>query len=173
MNSTIDTILQRVSVRTFKEDKVPREDLELIIKAAMAAPTAVNKQPWEFVVIDNTALLFELGSLLPYAKMTKFAPAAIVVCGNQKNMLDGWEESFWIQDCSAATQNILLAIESLNYGAVWTAVYPDISRIHIVKRILELPEHIVPLNVIPLGVPDQKSSSKDKYDESKIHINKW
>ncbi|MDC1107214.1 nitroreductase family protein [Prolixibacteraceae bacterium] len=100
MNDIISTILNRVSVRSFKEDKVPKEDLELIIKDGMAAPSAINKQPWEFIIVNSSTLLFELGTLLPYAKMTKFAPAAIVVCGNQKNMHEGWEESFWIQDCS-------------------------------------------------------------------------
>ncbi|QZT37265.1 nitroreductase family protein [Halosquirtibacter xylanolyticus] len=173
MNNVLTTILERVSVRSFKEDKVPREDLELMIKAGMAAPSAVNKQPWEFIIVDSSALLFELGSFLPYAKMTKFAPAAIVVCGNQKNMLDGWEESFWVQDCSAATQNILLTVESLSYGAVWTAIYPDMTRIHIVKRILDLPHHIIPLNVIPIGIPEQNYNHKDKFDPSKIHYNRW
>lgn len=173
MEKILSTILQRSSVRSFTEDKIPQKDIETILQAAMAAPTAVNKQPWEFIVIDSASLLFELGSLLPYAKMAKFAPLAIVVCGNQKNMLEGWEESFWIQDCSAATENLLLAVEALEYGAVWTAVFPDMTRIHIVRRVLELPPHIIPLNVIPIGVPAHERTPKNKFNPKKIHYNKW
>lgn len=172
-NSVIETILNRKSIRKFSDKPIEKEKIELILKSAMAAPSAVNCQPWFFVVIDDRELLDELGRELPYAKMLVFAQAAVIVCGDLQKALDDWEQEFWVQDCSAASQNLLLAAESLGLGAVWTALYPAASRVKIVKDILNLPENLMPLNVIPLGYPAGHDKPINKWHEENIHYNKW
>jgi nitroreductase len=167
--SMIETIHQRKSVRNFTDRKVTKSQLEKIVRAGMAAPTAVNKQPWAFVAITDREILDKLGSGLPYAKMLLKAPAAIVVCGNLEKALQGWGQQFWIQDCAAASQNILLAVESMGLGAVWTAAYPAKDRMETVTKVLNLPKHIVPLNVIPVGYPVGVEKPKDKWKPENLH----
>lgn len=173
MKNGIELIMNRRSVRAFSDKRVGKELLKTIVAAGMAAPSAVNKQPWAFVAIDDREALDKLGEALPYAKMLKQATAAIVVCGNLEKALDGWQQEFWIQDCSAATQNILLAAEALGLGAVWTAAYPAKDRMDIVSGILELPEHIIPLNVLPIGYPTTNTAPLDKWNEQNLHWQKW
>jgi nitroreductase len=172
-NHTLEIIHQRKSVRNFTDQKVSKNQLETLVKAGMAAPTAVNKQPWVFIAIDNRTSFDQLGDALPYAKMAKKASAAIIVCGDLSKALEGWEQEFWIQDCSAATQNILLAAESMGLGAVWTAAYPAKDRMKSVIDILNLPKHIIPLNVIPIGYPEGVQQPKDKWKPENLHWNKW
>ncbi|MCK9163054.1 MAG: nitroreductase family protein [Bacteroidales bacterium] len=169
----LKNILERKSVRTYTEQRVEKEDLEKLLRAAMAAPTAVNAQPWAFIAIDDREILDNLADLLPYAKMLKQAQAAIIVCGNMEKALEGEGQEYWIQDCSAATQNILLAAESLGLGAVWTGVYPKKERIEVVQNEVSLPKHIIPLCVIPIGWQTGKEKPKQKYNEENIHWNKW
>ncbi|VVS92553.1 nitroreductase family protein [Desulfoluna spongiiphila] len=164
---------QRKSVRKFTEENVSRETLTQLIRAAMAAPTAGNKQPWAFVAVDAPEVLARLGAVLPYAGFVKGAPAAIVVCGDLSKAFDGVEEPFWVQDCSAATQNILLACEMKGLGAVWTGVYPLQERMDAVSDILNLPDHIVPLNVIPLGTPSGTPKPKEKWAPENLHWQAW
>lgn len=173
MNEVIEIILNRKSVRKYSDKPVEKEKIELILRAAMAAPSAVNNQPWLFIVIDDRNLLDKLGQELPYSKMLLFSQVAVVVCGDLNKALDGWEKEFWLQDCSAASENILLAAESLGLGAVWTAVFPAESRIKIVKEILNLPENIMPLNVIPIGYPAGSDLPINKWHEENIHYNEW
>lgn len=172
-NSTIEIIHQRKSVRNYTDQKISNEQLETLVKAGMAAPTAVNKQPWAFIASTDREVLDALGDALPYAKMLKKASGAIIVCGDLTKALEDWEQEFWIQDCSAATQNILLAAESIGLGAVWTAAYPAKDRMQSVTDILNLPEHIIPLNVIPIGYPVGKEKPKDKWKPENLHWNKW
>lgn len=115
-NPAYQTILTRVNVRRFTDENVSDEQLTAILHAAMAAPSGVNKQPWEFIVIDDRELLTKLADVLPYAKMTANAPVAIVVCGNKERLLPGVDDNLWEQDCSAATENILLAAHALGLG---------------------------------------------------------
>lgn len=172
-NNTLQTIYHRKSVRSYKEEPVMRQQIETLARAGMSAPSAVNRQPWVFIAIDDRSVLDALGSKLPYARMLIHAPAAIVVCGDMHRALEEWQQEFWIQDCSAATQNILLAAESLGLGAVWTAVYPAKERIEIVKNALVLPDHLIPLNVIPLGYPAGTDKPKEKWNPGKLKWNKW
>lgn len=167
------TIFERKSVRSYTQQKVTRQQLEQLIQAGMAAPTAVNKQAWAFVAIDDDSLLKSLGDVLPCAKMLLQATAAIIVCGDLSKTLEGWEQEFWIQDCSAASQNILLAAESMGLGAVWTAVYPAKNRMQTIRFALGLPEHIIPLNVIPIGYHDGNEMPKNKWNPENLHWNKW
>ena len=173
MNDTLKTIFARKSVRSYRTEAVSDEKLQMLVRAGMAAPTAVDKRPWEFVVVTDRAVLKQLADALPYAKMAERAAAAIVVGGDVRRQWGGMESDYWIMDCSAATQNILLAAESMGLGAVWTAVYPEDSRVRAVRQILGIPPHVVPLNVIPVGVPSGREKPKDKYDPKQIHWNKW
>lgn len=173
MNDTIKTIMNRKSVRAYKEGPVSKEQLEVIVKAGMAAPTAVDKRPWEFIVVTDKAMLKKLSDVLPYAKMVEKAGAAIIVAGDIDRQMGGREADFWVVDCSAATENILLAIESLGLGAVWTAVYPDKERIEAVRKLLKIPSTVVPLNVIPVGIPTGAEKPKDKWNPKQLHWNGW
>ncbi len=166
-------ILTRTSIRKFSDKPVTSTEVTRLLEAGMAAPSAVNMQPWIFVVVDARELLDLLAEKLPYAKMLKDAPLAIIVCGDLRRTLDQREREYWVEDCSAAAQNILLAAHAIGLGAVWTAVHPVASRIDAVQSILNMPEYLVPLNVIPVGYPRETSDPKRKWDESKIHWNAW
>ncbi len=173
MNTALEVIHNRKSVRHFTDEPVSKEQLEIIVKAGMAAPTARNLQPWAFVVVTEREKLDELAEALPYAKMLFDAQAAIVVCGDMDKAATDVDSTYWVQDCSAATQNVLLAVESMNLGAVWTATYPYAERMNPVIEILNLPEHIRPLNVIPIGVPTGDDKPKDKWKPEKLHWEEW
>lgn len=166
--TTLDVIHERKSVRNFTGETVSKDDILTILKAGMAAPTAVNMQPWHFVVLTERSRLDALSEGLPYAKMLQQAGAAIVVCGNLDKALEGESAAYWVQDCSAATQNILLAVEALGLGAVWTGVYPVQERVDYVSSFLNLSENLIPLNVIPVGVPTGEDKPKVKFDEGNI-----
>lgn len=168
----LNNILNRKSVRNFTDEKVDKNDLLKIIKAGMSAPSALNLQPWEFLIFDNHEIIEWMVDLHDYSKMFKTATAGIVVCGNMEKTIEGVEE-FWIQDCSAATENILLAIESLNLGGVWLGIYPIENRYQKISNYFKLPENIIPFAVIALGHPSNNEKSKDKWDDKKLHWNKW
>lgn len=163
----IENIMSRKSIRKYLPKPVEEEKVKILLKAGMAAPSGKDVRPWEFVVVTERSLLDTLAEALPYAKMLRQAPLAIVVCG------DTAKSSYWYLDCSAAAENILLAAEALKLGAVWTAAYPYDDRMAVVKKEIGLPENILPLCVIPVGYPAIPYSPKDKYDEAKIHKNKW
>ena len=183
-NEALKNIFTRHSVREFTGEAIKKEDLSVILKAAMSAPSAVNRQPWSFVVVAKREILDALCEKLPFAKMLTKAGAAIVVCGlpEKFKILNMAAKAvtgvslgdFWITDCSAASENILLSAHALGYGAVWTAVFPDEKKIKEVQNILGIPRDIIPLNVIPIGVPvDKNQPPKDKFKESNIHWEKW
>lgn len=172
MNNVIKTIFNRSSIRSFGSNPIAKEQLELIIRAGMAAPSARNLQPWAFIVVTDRGIMNTLADRLPYAKMLNEASAAIVVCGVPEKAGDS-PEGYWVQDCSAATQNILLAIESLGLGAVWTGVYPRPDRVDIVREVLGIPQNVFPLNVIPVGYPKGENRPKDKFKPENIRWEKW
>ena len=140
----------------------------MVLQAAMAAPSAGNKQPWQFIVVTERLTLNTLADKLQYAKMLKDAPAAIIVCGDTTRAFDGIEAEFWIQDCSATSQNILLAVEALGLGAVWTGIYPMPDRVTAVQEILNLPNTVIPLSVIPIGHPDGPQNPKHNWNPGLI-----
>ncbi len=164
----VNNILTRASVRTYQDKPVEQEKVQTMLRAAMAAPTAVNKQPWHFVVVTDKALLNALGDASPNAGMVKKAPLAIVVCGNMDKALEGGAHDFWIQDCSAATENLLLAAHGLGLGAVWTGAYPDQGRCEAISQVLNLSENLIPLNIIVIGYPEGEVKPKDKWNEANI-----
>lgn len=171
--TAIENIFARKSVRAYTPKPIEKEKIDLLVKAAMAAPTAVNKQPWAFIVIDDREVLDKLAIELPYAKMAAQAPLAIVVCGDLSKALNGETDQYWMLDCSAASENLLLAAESMGLGAVWTAVYPENDRIAKVRSVLSLPDYIIPFNLIPVGYPQHQEEAKDKFKAENIHYNKW
>ena len=172
-NETTKTIFSRKSVRNYVEKAVSPETLEFLVRAGMAAPSAMDRRPWEFIIINDKAVVKKLNDALPHAKMAEKAGQAIVVAGNIEKQAGGKDATFWIMDCSAAAENILLAAESLGLGAVWTAVYPAADRLKPVIDILGLPSNIVPLAFIPVGKPDGSDKPKEKFDKEKIHWNHW
>lgn len=172
-SSVLESIHARTSIRSYLPKEVEEEKVEQLLRAAMAAPTATNRQPWAFIVIKEKEILNELGSTLPYAKMTKEAPLAIVVCGNLTKAISGAGSDYWVQDASAATENLLLAAQGLELGAVWTGVYPIKERIKEVQKILHLPEHIIPLNLVPIGYPAENPLPKDKWKPENVHYDRW
>jgi len=179
----LDVIFTRYSVRHFTGEGIPKKDLETIVKAGMAAPSAVNLQPWSFIIVTERKALDTLNRKLPYARMLAKATAAIVVCGKPdtisplslvtKAIANVSAQDYWIQDCCAASENILLAAHAMGYGGVWTAVFPGKERIKAVRDVLHIPEHIVPLNVIPLGVPVGDEKPKDKFKKENLHWEQW
>jgi nitroreductase len=164
----LENIANRKSVRNYIEGKAIETDkIEKLLRAGMAAPTGKNTQPWEFIVVTRRDVLDALAAKLPYAKMLKQATLAIIVCA------DTAKSQYWYVDCSAATENILLAAEAMQLGAVWTATYPYENRMDAVKQVFQLPDNIQSLCIIPMGYPSMKESPKDKWKPEKIHNEKW
>jgi nitroreductase len=164
----LEAIYTRRSVRKYRPEMVPKEIIENLLKAAMSAPSATNRQPWHFVVITQREKLDSIPQFHPYSNMLFQAPLAIAVCGDTLVQPD-----FWSQDCAAATQNILLAAHAQGLGGVWLAIYPREPRIKGLQSMLNLPEHIVPLSLISLGYPLETKSPSNRYDETKVHFNQW
>ena len=160
-NGMLETIMTRTSIRQYTDQPVEKEKIEAMLRAGMAAPTAVNAQPWHFVVVSDKAKLGELAAANPRAGMLKSAPLAIVVCGDMTKAMEGKGRQFWIQDCSAATENILLAAHALGLGAVWTGLYPNEERSNAVRKLLKAPENIVPLCTIVIGHPQEPAQPKN------------
>ena len=167
-NKALEVIHNRKSVRHFTDQPVSKQQIETLLRAGMAAPTAANRQPWVFYVVTQRETLDALGQQLPYAKMLHQAQSAIVVCGDMDKAGNLKDKGYWVQDCSAASENILLAAESIGLGAVWTASYPYDDRTKVVIKELNLPEKHVPLNVIPIGYPTGEDVPKDKWKPENI-----
>lgn len=165
------TILSRTSVRAYTDQKVEKDKIEKLLRAAMAAPTAVNKQPWHFVVIEDKHILEQIAEEIPTAKMAARAPLAITICGDMEKALDGEGRDFWVQDASAATENLLLAAHAMGLGAVWTSVYPIKDKVEATRALLKLPETIVPLGTIVIGYPKEKPLPKDKWKPENVSYN--
>lgn len=163
-NAVLQNIMTRVSVRSFKNDPVPQEMIEILLRAGMAAPSAKNQQPWSFVVVDQRDVLDRLAAGLRHAKMLENSPLAIVVCADTQS-------KFWEQDAAAVTENILLAAHALGLGAVWTAASDD--RAEVVREVLGVLDPVSPFCVIPIGFPLGEETPKNKWKPEKIHLNRW
>lgn len=168
-----NNIITRASVRNFTDKAVEQEKIELLLHASMAAPSACNKQPWHFVVVNDRITLDKIPTFSPYAGMVKEAPLAIIVCGDTDKAMDGWEQEFWIQDCAAATENILLMANALGLGAVWTALYPAKERYQGMQQLLGLPQSVIPLNTIVIGYPKGETKPKDKWKDENVSYNEY
>lgn len=169
--AAIENIMTRTSIRQFKEQPVEQEKVDIMLKAAMAAPTAVNLQPWHFIVITDKKAIGLLSGNQPTN-----APLLIAVCGNtDKTTMENGNKlpDFWVQDVSAATENLLLAAHALGLGAVWTGVYPVMERTAEVANVLNCPPNIIPLAVVRIGYPDEAPEPKNKFKEENISYNKF
>ena len=171
--AVINNIMTRTSVRKYTQETVSKENIKTMLRAGMAAPTAVNKQPWHFVVVTDREQLNALAAANRGSGMAAKAPLAIVVCGDMEKVLPGTGRGFWIQDCSAATEKILLAAHALGLGAVWTGLYPNEERANAIREILKAPEHIVPLCTIVIGHPQEQPQPKDKWKPENVSYNKF
>jgi len=165
----MEAILTRRSIRKYTEKPVSAEVLKELLEAAMCAPSAGNRQPWCFVVINDRKILDEIPNLHPYAQMLKEAPVAILVCCDSDLQMG----DYGVQDCSAATQNILLAAQAKGLGAVWLGVYPVESIVADIKKLLNLPEHIIPISLISIGYPAEQKPRSDRYQADRVHYNRW
>lgn len=171
--AALENIMTRVSVRQFTGEKISDEQIDILLRAAMAAPSAINKQPWAFIVVTDEALMAKLGEALPYSRCSNKPACAFIPCGDLSKAIEGEMAAFWINDVSAATENLLLAAHAMGLGAVWTGLHPDMNRATMVQQMLGLPEQIIPLCVVPVGVPAEQPEVKDKYKQENIHFNKW
>lgn len=166
----MNAILNRKSIRKYKDIKVSDDIVEDLLRAAMQAPSAGNGQPWEFVVLRDKEVMKKITEIHPYSKMLLNADVAIVVCGDEsKEVFKG----YWVQDCSAATENILLTAEDNGLGAVWLGVYPIEDRVAALQKLLNLPESVKPLSIIPLGYPDEEKEAVDRFNKERIHYDRW
>lgn len=166
----MEAIFERRSIRKYQDRKVETEKIEKLLEAAVAAPSASNKQPWHFVVIKDRARLDHLAEVHSYAKMLKEAPLAIAVCADLNKQK---QHDFWVQDCSAATQNILLEAVSLDLGAVWIGCHPVEEREKVVSDYLEVPAGFKTLSLISIGYPAEEKGKADRLSEDIIHYEKW
>ena len=166
MNVT-EAIRARRSVRKYKDEEIPQEHLDLILEAAMMGPSAKNTRPYEFAVVRSRDMREKLAAISPNFRMLAQAAITIVVCG-RPDLAGGTAHEFWIQDCSASVQNILLQAKELGYGTCWCGTYPVPERTEAVKQVLGLQEPTVPFAVIALGVPDEEPPAKGFYDKTRV-----
>ncbi len=166
----IEAIITRRSIRKYDSRPVSEDEIEKILRAGMSAPSAGNEQPWQFVVIDDREILDKIPEVHPYAKMIKEAPVAILVCADMR--LEKYKD-FWVQDVSAATENMLLAAHALGLASVWLGVHPRSERKEGLKRLLNLPEEIEPFALLPIGHPAEKKGPEDRFKPDRVHRNGW
>jgi nitroreductase len=168
--NTLKAIQTRRGIRQYKKKKVTKEKINQVLRAAMYAPSAMNYQPWQFIVLDKREDIDHLYKINPHAEMLLKAPLAIIVCGDLKAEMD---INYLVQDCSAATQNALLAIHELGLGGVWISAYPNSKTVNAIRKYYGLPKNIVPVSLISLGYPAEEVKTEDRFNKTKIHFNKW
>jgi nitroreductase len=166
----MEAIFKRRSVRKFTGQAIDDQLIKKILAAGMAAPSAGNEQPWQFIVVKNKEILKKVSECSPHAKVAAAATMAIIVCGDLS--LERYE-GYWVQDCSAATENMLIETAFLGLGAVWLGVYPLAERVTYLQECFSLPKTIVPFAVIPVGFPAQELPANDRYDQARVHYEKW
>jgi len=166
----IEAIRTRRSIRKFKSEPVSAEQIKTMLECAMLAPSAGNQQPWQFIVIEDKAILHAIPTILQFGKMAAEAACAIVVCGDKALTKI---EMYWQQDCAAATENILLAAHGLGLGTCWCGIYPNEKRTADVKEMLSIPEAVTPFCLIAVGVPDEDKPQPERYQDTRVHKNTW
>ena len=165
-----DPILERRSVRRYTAQDVEEKDVKKLLEAGMSAPSAGNERPWHFVVIRDGRTLEGIMEVHPYAKMLKECAGAILVCGDPS--LEKYP-GFWVQDCSAATENILLMAVQLGLGAVWLGMYPIEDRVKGLRQLIGVPEEVVPFSLVPFGHPAEERKLVDRFDGERVHRERW
>jgi nitroreductase len=166
----LETIFTRRSIRKYTDQKIDDDVFVDLIKAAVSAPSAGNQQPWQFIILTDQKKLEKVLEFHPHAKMLLDAQGAILICGDlSKEKYKG----YWVLDCAAATQNILLAAHATGIGACWLGIYPRDERVAGMKSLVSVPDHILPFALVSLGFPDEQKGPSDRYDESLVHYNMW
>ena len=163
-----EALLKRRSIRKFKADKISKDLIDELMHAAMSGPSACNRRPWEFYIVTNEEKLNEVKKASLFSRFN--APLAIVVCGNLSKSLPLKLSSYWIQDCSAATENILLRAVDLGLGACWCGAHPQERVEENLRKCLNLDKNIIPLNIIFIGYPNESPEARHQYDENKVHF---
>ncbi len=161
----MNSIFHRISVRKYKDTPVEQEKIEQMLKAAMAAPSACNQQPWEFYVVTDKNVIGQLSESSPYAKCAKGAPLVFVPCYRS----EGIAPEYFNIDMSAAVENLLLEADDLGLGAVWMGISPDETRMNAVRNVLNIPEHLHAFALVPCGYPAEEREQENRYDESRVH----
>ena len=167
MDERLDIIFSRRSIRRYTGEPISERDLTSLLEAGMAAPSASNRKPWHFAIVTDKAKLQALSDRHPYAKMLPGAAVAIAVCG------DPAISSWWVQDCTAATENILIAAAALGLGAVWLGCHPAAEREDAVREVLGIPGEIGVLNIISIGHPGETKDARTQYDQARVHADGW
>jgi nitroreductase len=166
----IEAIMTRRSIRHYTDQPIAEDLVETILRGAMAAPSARNEQSWHFVVIDDRSILDAVTQYHQFSEMLKEAPLAIAVCGDVRVET---HQDYWVQNCAAATQNLLLTAHAQGLGAVWLGVYPNEDRVAKTQELLGLPDRVIPLNIVALGYPAEEKRPSNRYKVAKVHWNKW
>jgi nitroreductase len=172
MGANLDFIFGRRSIRVYAPGEIDDATVTRLLEAAMAAPSAMTKDPWRFMVVRQPAMLAQLAAALPGGKMLSTATLAIVACGDLDVALDR-QLSFLLQDCSAAIQNLLLAAHALGLGACWVGVHPSEAAVQKVKELMGLPKPVIPVAVISLGLPGEQPEARTRYNREYVHGEKW
>lgn len=172
MNPKLQFIFQRRSVRRYRSGEIPEAMVRDMLEAAMSAPSAAAKDPWQFIVVRDRARLKDISGGLPYGKMLAEAGLGVVVCGRQKDAHKE-ELSYLLQDCSAAVENLLLAASALGLGAVWLGIHPRQDRMDLIRRLLGVPEDVTPVAVISIGWPAESPEPRTRYEAAKVHQERW
>ena len=168
--TVLDAILKRRSIRRFMADPVSAKHRKELVRAALQAPSAADARPWHLVEIDDRAILTALADAMPHCDMLREAVYGLLICGDPAlEKIPG----FWVQDCSAATQNVLLAVTGLGLGGVWVGLHPVEERVRAVRAALAIPEALVPLSLVAVGQPAEDPGIEDRYDAAKLHRNRW
>jgi nitroreductase len=166
----LEGIITRRSIRKYTDKKISDDQVQMLLKAGMYAPSARNQQPWHFLVINDKGNLNQLSEIHPYAKMLLEAQMAIVVCGDETLELSS---GYWVVDCSAATQNILLTAHGLGLGSVWLGLHPREERKQAIRDFFKLPDHIQPLSLVSIGYPNENRETPERFKPERIHYNAW
>ncbi|MBN1919672.1 MAG: nitroreductase family protein [Anaerolineae bacterium] len=166
----IEAIMTRRSIRRYSGTPVQEALVTQLLETAMAAPSANNQQPWHFIVIDDRALLDAITKVHPYSQMLKEAPLAIMICGDTQLAR---HSQYWVQDCAAATQNVLVAARALGLGSVWMGCYPNEERAGGLQRLFKLPDSVIPLALIAIGYPAEEKGAANRYNPDRVHRNQW
>jgi len=166
----VEEILSRRSIRKYTKEIVPPNIIKEILEASMSAPSAGNEQPWQYIIINDRRILDEIPKIHPYSAMLNEASVAILVCCDMKLLK---YNDFWVQDLSAATENILIAVQDKGLGAVWLGVYPIEERLKGFQKMFDMPEDIIPFSLIPIGFPAEQKPKENRYNVSRVHYNKW
>lgn len=168
---TMDAIYNRRSTRKFKDTPLTEAQIETLLKAGFSAPTAADTRPREFIVTTDVKILEEIRNAMYFARFT--APCVITVCGNMKLAFKGPDKDLWIEDCSASIENILLAATDMGIGSLWVGVYPIESKVKAVRKLLDIPDYVIPLALIYLGYADSPSEGRFRYDAKRVYTDKY